>query len=135
MYDSLKKFEGKVYSGMKVGNSHLWDYNDGKWYEVKESPDKWNIQFNSIKNRSIHQAPRNSGAKIGTKYHWYIIADQIATKLNSNSYQTSMSGLKFKIGHKRPHWKTFSYNYPGQASYKHKIIKILEDILQRLKNE
>ncbi|MEJ2248409.1 MAG: hypothetical protein P8Y70_03635 [Candidatus Lokiarchaeota archaeon] len=134
MYDSLKKYDGKVYSGMKIGNSHLWNYNNGKWYEVKESPERWNIQFNCVKTRS-HQAPENSGAKVGTKYHWYILADQIATKMESNSYQTSMNGLKFKIGHKRPHWKTFSYNYPEQDSYKQKIIKILEETLLRLKNE
>jgi hypothetical protein len=135
MYDSLKEYEGKIYSGMKVGNSHLWKYSDGKWYEVKEAPDRWNIQYNSVKTRLNHKAPKNSGAKLGTKYHWYILADQIATKLDSNSYQTSMNGLKFKIGHKRPYWRTFSYNYPEQDSYKQKIITILEETLRRLKEE
>ncbi|MFX1275071.1 MAG: hypothetical protein ACFFAT_08515, partial [Promethearchaeota archaeon] len=73
------------------------------------------------------------GANIGTKYHWYIIADQIATKLDSNSYMTQMKGIKFKIGHKRPHWKTFSYNYPEQQSYKERLISTLEYVLEQLK--
>ncbi|MCK4779766.1 MAG: hypothetical protein KAT57_06245, partial [Candidatus Lokiarchaeota archaeon] len=80
-------------------------------------------------------APSNTGANINTKFHWYIIADQIATKIDSNSYMTSMKGVKFKIGHKRPYWKTFSYNYPNQVTYKQRIIKILEETLMKLKNE
>ena len=48
---------------------------------------------------------------------------------------TSMNGVKFKLGHKRPHWKTFSYNYPNQTPYKERIINILEDIIKKLKNE
>ena len=46
-----------------------------------------------------------------------------------------MKGLKFKLGHKRPYWKTFSYNYPEQQTYKEKIITILEEILIDLKKK
>ncbi len=134
MYDTLKTYNNKIYTGMKVGGSHIWDYNDGRWYETKKSPDAWNIKFDSIKTRA-HSAPINTGAKVRTKYHWYIIADQIATKLNSNSYMTSMKGVKYKIGHKRPHWKRFSYQYPDQKSYKEHIIEILESILKSLKDD
>ncbi|MHA1805382.1 MAG: hypothetical protein ACTSU4_12770, partial [Promethearchaeota archaeon] len=87
-----------------------------------------------VKKR-MNPAPFNSGAKIGTKYHWYILADQFATKLDPNSYMTIMRGVKFKIGHKRPHWKKFSYEYPQQLSYKERIINILEETLKRLKND
>ena len=110
MYDALKIHDKKIYTGMKVGGSHSWNYNNGKWFETKVTPDQWNIKFSSIKTR-VNTAPINSGASVGTKFHWYIIADQIATKLNSNSYLTNMNGLKFKVGHKRPKWRTFSYNY------------------------
>ena len=134
MYDSLKIYNNKVYSGMKIGNSHRWNYKNGKWYEIKKTPDRWDFKFNCIKTR-IKPAPINTGAAIKTKFHWYIIADQIATKINNNSYMTSMNGTKFKLGHKRPHWKTFSYNYPNQTPYKERIINILEDIIKRLKNE
>lgn len=133
MYDELKIYDEKIYTGMKVGGSHSWTYNNGKWFETKITPDKWTISFDSLKTR-VTPAPRNSGATRKTKYHWYIIADQIATKINENSYMTSMKGVKFKIGHKRPQWRTFSYNYPNQLTYKERVIKILEDTLQKLKN-
>ncbi len=134
MYNSLKEYDKRIYTGMRVGGSHQWNYNDGKWYEIKEAPDKWRFKFNSLKTRII-PAPNNSGARINTKFHWYIIANQIATKIDSNSYMTSMNGVKFKIGHKRPYWKTFSYNYPEQLSYKEKIIEILENIVSELKKK
>jgi len=133
MYNSLKKHKDKIYTGMKIGNSHYWNYKNGKWYEIKDTPDKWSFKFNSLKTR-INPAPNNTGAAIHTKYHWYIIADQIATKINNNSYMTSMKGIKFKVGHKRPKWKNFSYNYPEQAGYKERIINILSDTLDKIKN-
>lgn len=133
MYNSLKKFNNKIYSGMKIGNSHYWNYTNGKWYEIKEAPDKWSFSFKSTKTR-VNPAPKNTGASINTKFHWYIIADQIATKIDNNSYMTSMKGIKFKIGHKRPYWRSFSYNYPNQQRYTEKLIKILEEVLYSLKN-
>jgi len=132
MYDKLKTYNNKVYTGMKVGGTHFWHYDNGKWNETKMAPDKWTFNFNSLKTRA-HLAPNNSGASIQTKYHWYIIADQIATKIDSNSYMTTMKGVKFKVGHKRPYWKAFSYKYPEQESYRERIIRILEKTLNELK--
>lgn len=130
----MKKYNDETYTGMKVGGSHFWKYPDGKWIEKKVAPDRWKFSFNSTKVR-YREAPVNSGAKIDTKYHWYVIADQIATKLDANSYMTQMKGVKFKIGHKRPYWKTFSYNYPEQQSYKEHVIEILEHALRKLKEQ
>ncbi|MFW9771286.1 MAG: hypothetical protein ACFFEO_03840 [Candidatus Thorarchaeota archaeon] len=129
----MKKYKDQIYTGMKVGGTHHWNYNDGKWEETKVTPDQWTIKFNSIKRR-VNNAPINTGASIGTQFHWYIIADQIATKLDANSYMTDMEGMKFKIGHKRPHWKTFSYNYPEQLSYKKRVIEILKKLIKDLEN-
>ncbi len=134
MYDSIKDFKEKKYTGMRVGGTHAWNYNEGKWWETKKSPDEWDIKFECIKTR-MKAAPINSGAGIGSTFHWYILADQIATKLDTNSYMTVMEGLKFKLGHKRPHWKSFSYEYPKQLSYKERVIQILEETLKRLKND
>jgi hypothetical protein len=108
---------------MKIGNSHCWHYKNGKWYETKKAPDKWSFKFNCLKTR-VNPAPNNTGAAIKTKYHWYVLADQIATKINNNSYMTSMKGVKFKVGHKRPHWRTFSYNYSDQISYKEILLSM-----------
>jgi hypothetical protein len=44
-----------------------------------------------------------------------------------------MNGLKFKIGHKRPHWRSFSYDYEDQLSYKERVIQVLEEMLKALK--
>ncbi|TFG23433.1 MAG: hypothetical protein EU529_07400 [Promethearchaeota archaeon] len=71
---------------------------------------------------------------VKTQFHWYIIADQIAAKLNANSYMTSMKCVKFKVGHKRPYWRAFSYESPYQIGYKERIIEILENILRELKS-
>ncbi len=133
-YDKLKDYNGQIYTGMKIGGTHKWYYNNGKWFETKIAPDQWTFNFQSTKTRFL-SAPTNSGAKLNTKYHWYIIADQIASKLDANSYLTNMKGIKFKIGHKRPNWKTFSYNYPEQESYQERVIKILEKTVENLKNE
>jgi hypothetical protein len=35
------------------------------------------------------------------EYHWYILADQTARKLDANTYSTEMVGLKYKLAHKR----------------------------------
>ena len=132
MYNTYKIHEKKVYTGMRVGSSHHWDYNNGKWIETKKAPDQWSFTFNSLKRR-LNTAPKNTGASVKTKFHWYIIADQIATKIDENTYMTSMKGVKFKLGHKRPYWRTFSYNYPDQITYKERIIHILEEMLEKLK--
>ena len=132
MYNNYKIYDKKVYTGMRVGGSHNWNYNNGKWFETKKAPDKWIFSFDSLKTR-INPAPKNTGANNKTKFHWYIIADQIATKIDENSYMTSMKGVKFKIGHKRPYWRAFSYDYPNQIAYKERVIHALEETLKELK--
>ncbi len=132
-YNTLKEYNNELYTGMKIGGKHYWNYDNGKWIEIKKSPNKWNFTFNSIKTRN-HLAPINTGANVHTKYHWYIIAEQFAEKINANSYMTTMKGEKFKIGHKRLYWRTFNYRYPDQKPYKERLIEILEGILYNLKS-
>jgi len=131
-FNTLKNYNNEIYTGMKIGGSHNWNYTNGKWLETKKAPDRWTFNYKSMKARA-HHAPANSGASVRTKYHWYIIADQLATKLDANTYMTEMNGVKFKVGHKRPHWRKFSYEYPEQLSYKEKVIQILENIIAKLK--
>lgn len=131
-YDALKQHGDNKYTGMRIGGSHKWHYDNGLWKENKVAPDLWDISFKCRKSRS-HNAPKNTGAARGSKFHWFIVADQIAEKMDANSYKTNMTGLKFKVGHKRPYWKTWSYNYPGQKNRKEKIIEILERALKQLK--
>lgn len=50
---------------------------------------------------SIMQSRKeDSGIPVGTEYHWYILAQQSVRKLDANKYSTSMTGLKYKLGHK-----------------------------------
>lgn len=76
-YNSLKTFNGQVYSGMAVGGSHTWNYDQGVWKETKEEPDLWKIDYKTTKRRE-KKAPKGSGAPLGTQYHWLIVAHQVS---------------------------------------------------------
>ena len=84
-YNKFKEFKGKKYTGMKVGRSHKWYYEQGVWKERKIMPDKWDFTYD-VKKRRVGNAPESSGVPIGTEYHWYILADQNVKKLDANNY-------------------------------------------------
>ena len=44
-YDEFKEREGQRYTGMKVGRSHKWYYDQGEWNGKKITPDLWQIGF------------------------------------------------------------------------------------------
>lgn len=127
-YNTWKDFEGQQYTGMKVGRRHKWYYDKGDWKEQKITPDKWKFEYSVVKRRAGH-APEGSGVPVGTKYHWYIVADQTATKLNANDYTTSMSGYKFKVAHKR--FDKDKWSLSDQAQRK-RTIKILQEMIREL---
>src|SRR5688572_25086852 len=99
-YNQYKTYEGKQYTGMKVGRTHKWYYDKGEWKEKKLTPDQWEISY-AVTKRRAGKAPEGSGVPVGTEYHWYILAHQLVRKLNANDYTTSMTGFKFKVAHKR----------------------------------
>jgi hypothetical protein len=133
-YDKVKTTqEGEKYTGMSIGARHYWEYPNGKWNETKIGPSEWELEFRAKKRRPI-PAPRDSGAKIGTEYHWYIVADQMSIKKDKDSYETIMKGRKFKVGHKRPYWRKFSYEYPEQESYKKKVANYLRKTADLIEN-
>jgi len=70
-----------------------------------------------------------------TRYHWYILADQRVRKVDKDSYETLMEGIKFKLGHKRPYWKGWSYEYPDQMGYRERLIGILEETVSTLRDD
>ena len=128
-YEQPKQFNGKTYIGMKVGNVHNWDYQDATWRERKVSPEQWTFKYNAIKKRKV-DAPEHSGAPVNTQYHWLIIAEQKVNKLNANQYNTNMQGIKLKLGHKRPYWKHFSYEYDGQETINSKAVRFITNAAQ-----
>ena len=99
-YDEFKEHEGQRYTGMKIGRSHKWYYDQGEWKEKKITPDLWQIGY-AVTKRRAGRAPEGSGVPVGTEYHWYILAHQNTSKHTANDYTTSLTGLKFKIAHKR----------------------------------
>jgi hypothetical protein len=130
-YNELKEFEGKQYAGMKVGGSHKWYYDKGEWKEKKVTPDKWEFTYDVIKRRAWN-APDGSGVPVGTEYHWYILAHQNVRKLDANNYTTSMSGLKYKLAHKRAEKDKWSTTDNAQRE---RLIQILQELIAQLKNE
>jgi hypothetical protein len=99
-YNDFKEHEGQRYTGMKIGRSHKWYYDQGEWREKKITPDLWQIGY-AVTKRRAGRAPEGSGVPVGTEYHWYVVAHQNTTKRTANDYTTSLTGLKFKIAHKR----------------------------------
>src|ERR1051325_7592966 len=123
-YNEFKSYEGQCYTGMKIGRSHKWYYDKGEWKEKKITPDEWQIEY-AVKKRRAGRAPEGSGVPVGTGYHWSILAHQNVTKLNANDYSTSMTGVKFKLAHKRAGQDRWSAS--PRAQRKH-LIKILRDM-------
>ena len=125
-YDEFKEFEGKNYTGMKVGRSHKWYYDRGEWKEKKVMRDKWEFTY-AVNKRRAGNAPEGSGVPVGTEYHWYILADQNVKKLDANNYSTSMISVKYKLAHKRSTNEKWSVTG--------RLIQILEEIIGQLKRE
>lgn len=115
-YDQFKEFEGKRYTGMKVGRSHKWYYDKGEWNETKITPDLWEIAY-AVTKRRAGKAPPGSGVPVGTAYHWYILAHQNVRKLNANDYTTSMTGLKLKLAHQQRKMER-KRAHPAQAPHR-----------------
>jgi hypothetical protein len=130
-YEEYKKFEGRRYTGMKVGRSHKWYYDKGEWKEKKVTPDKWEFTY-AVNKKRAGQAPEGSGVPVGTEYHWYILAHQNVRKLDANNYTTSMTGLKYKLAHKRAEKE--KWNASDNAQRK-RLIQILEELTGQLKRE
>src|SRR5438874_699676 len=127
-YNEFKEFEGHQYTGMKVGRSHKWFYDKGEWKETKITPDLWEISY-AVTKRRAGRAPEGSGVPVGTEYHWYILAHQNVRKLNANDYTTSMTGLKFKLAHKRADTEKWS---AGEKAQRNRLIKLLKEMIADL---
>lgn len=130
-YNRFKVYQGRQYTGMAVGRSHKWYYDQGVWLDKKITPEKWMINFEVTKRRA-GKAPKGSGVPVGTEYHWYILAHQMVKKLDANSYSTSMNGLKFKIAHKRSDKGKWNISDKTQRDH---LVKILKGFIKELEQE
>lgn len=135
-YDAQKKWHGRSYTGMKVGRTHSWDY-EGQWKERKVGPDLWEVSFHARKTRKGKGAPEGSGAPVGTEYHWFFVpTSQVARKMDANTYETHMQGLKWKLGFRPATSKSWDYEWgkTGETA-RQRAIRILEQTLADLKAE
>jgi hypothetical protein len=130
-YNKYKQYEGRQYTGMKVGRSHKWEYDPGIWTETKITPDLWQISYAVTKRRRGH-APEGSGVPVGTEYHWYIVAHQNVKKLNADDYTTSMTGLKYKVAHKRAAQKKWNVSAKTQRK---RMIELFKEMILQLEAE
>lgn len=130
-YNRYKLHQGKQYTGMSIGRSHKWYYEEGVWLDKKVTPERWVINF-EVKKRRAGKAPAGSGAPVGTEYHWFILAHQMVKKLDANTYSTDMNGLKFKLAHKRSNSEKWSLGDKGQRN---QLIKILQAYIEELQEE
>ena len=130
-YNRFKEFEGKKYTGMKIGRSHKWYYDKGEWKETKITPDEWQIHY-AVTKRRAGKAPEGSGVPVGTEYNWYILAHQNVKKLNANDYSTELTGVKYKLAHKRAEKVTWSASDKAQRK---RLIKIFQGMIDQLEAE
>jgi hypothetical protein len=130
-YNEFKEHEGQKYTGMKIGRSHKWYYDPGEWKETKITPDLWQIGY-AVTKRRAGRAPEGSGVPVGTEYHWYILAHQNVAKQSANDYTTSLTGLKFKIAHRRAGSEKWSATPRTQRK---RMITFLRSVLADLERE
>ena len=131
IYDEYKVFNGQQYTGMKIGRSHKWYYDKGEWKEKKITPDLWEISY-AVTKRRAGKAPEGSGVPVGTEYHWYILAHQVVKKLNANDYTTELSGIKFKLAHKRVDKNKWSATARTQRK---RLVKLMQEMIAQLEME
>ena len=127
-YDRFKEFQGRRYTGMAIGRGHKWSYEAGDWTEKKVTPDKWEIHY-AVKKHRKGRAPEGSGAPLGTSHHWYILADQVVTKLDANTYSTELKGTKYKLAHKRAdkeHWSA------SDSAQRRRLAQFLREMIAEL---
>ena len=130
-YEAIKNYNGQQYVGMQIGRSHKWYYDKEEWKDKKITPDLWEIRYTATKRRA-GKAPKGSGAPIGTGYHWYIMAHQEVLKLNEDDYTTVLSGLKYKVAHKRAAKGNWSASV---ATQRKTLLKFLKEMVAQLEKD
>jgi hypothetical protein len=130
-YNRYKFYKGKQYTGTTIGRKQKWYYDKGEWHDKKITPDKWEIHYAVTKRRAGH-APEGSGVPVGTEYHWYILAHQFVKKLNANDYTTEMTGIKYKVAHKRADKDKWNITDKGQHK---RLIRMLKEFIAELEKQ
>lgn len=76
--------------GSKVTSSS-WSCTKTTWKDIKKAPDRWEISIQSVwKAQGANQA-KAARQMVGKTF--LLVCDQMASKLDANSYQTNMRGV------------------------------------------
>jgi hypothetical protein len=85
------------------------------------------------------EGQKYTGMKIGRGHtwnydqdHWYILAHQKVRKLDANTYTTSLSGLKYKLAHRRADKEKWNISEKAQ---RRRLINLLKGIIDGLEHE
>lgn len=88
---------------MPVGGQHNWNYSDTTFLENPSSMHEAqalmgvDVRYDSVKTRA-RKAPKNSGAGVGTVYHWHIVADlTMKPAKNGQGIAIEIKGQKYKV--------------------------------------
>jgi hypothetical protein len=61
-YNEFKEYERQKYTGMKIGRSHKWYYDQGEWKETKVTP--YTTSLTGLKFKIAHKtAERQPGSQ------------------------------------------------------------------------
>jgi hypothetical protein len=85
-----------------------------------------------VDKRRAGNAPEGFGVPVGTEYHWYIVAHQIVKKVDANKCTTTMTGIKYKLAHKRTEQENWNIT---EHTQKKLPTRILEGLVIQLKGE
>lgn len=132
-YGEEKESGGLRYRGMRVGGVHRWTYPDGKWTERKVTPQRWDVAFTSRKVRR-NKAPDNSGAEVGSGYHWLVVAHQWVGKMDDNTYATHLEGTKHLLAFRKAGWQGWTTQQRGHTSARLRAIMALEELVAELRD-
>jgi hypothetical protein len=65
-------------------------------------------------------------------HHWFILADQVVTKVDANTYTTELSGTKYMLAYRKAGAEKWSAGEKGQRNH---LIRILRALIAELEAE
>jgi hypothetical protein len=66
------------------------------------------------------------------EYHWYMLAHKNVKKVDANRYETAMTGIKYKLAHKRAERENWNIS---KFALKKRLVQLLEKFTAQLKDE
>ena len=129
-YDAFKDYEGRRYTGMKIGRGHKWRYDEGDWIEKKlrlkngrsgSRPSSADAATHP-RARAFRRAPSTTGTC------WPIRARASSTRTPT---RPTWSATNSELAHKRADKGTWSASEKARRAH---LIKILKQMIADLES-